>query len=284
MAGGAPSKGSSVAPFGSLTAFATASLIRISWALAVSSPSLPIIGTTPEYVTVRSSPIAQGDFVSQSDVERRALSMVLGSTLAEQLFPNGDALGQQVRLALGGNLGFNFRVIGVMAPRGGSTDQDLQVYVPVSTMQSRLPFTRNATGEIAVTQISIQTAPKVDQAAVKAEITNLLVSRHAVATPDFLVQSQNDLLGAASEVSATLSILLGSVAGISLLVGGIGVMAIMMVSVTARTREIGVRMALGAQPGQVLSMVMRAQPFPPFPAGMNQASVHLSVPVRFSLR
>ena len=208
---------------------------------------VPIIGTTPDYITVRSSPIAQGDFVTQSDVERRALSIVLGSTLGTQLFPNGDALGSQVRLSLGGSLGFNFRVVGVMAPRGGATDQDLQAYVPVTTMQSRLPFTRNATGAVAVTQISVQMAPKADQEAVKAEITNILVTRHQVATPDFVVQSQNDLLGAASEVSATLSILLGSVAGISLLVGGIGVMNIMLVSVTERTREIGIRRAVGAQ-------------------------------------
>ena len=206
-----------------------------------------IIGTTPDYTTVRSSPVAEGDFVTDSDVERRALTMVLGSTLAETLFPNGDAIGQQVRLAIGGPLGFNFRVVGVMAPKGGSTDQDTQAFVPVTTMQSRLPFTRNASGDIAVSQISIQTSPKADQEAVKADITNILVARHAVATPDFLVQSQNDLLGAASEVSATLSILLGSVAGISLLVGGIGVMNIMLVSVTERTREIGIRRAVGAQ-------------------------------------
>ena len=119
-------------------------------------------------------------------------------------------------------------------------------------MQSRLPFTRNATGEIAVNQISIQMAPKADQEAVKTEITNLLVTRHQVATPDFTVQSQNDLLGAASEVSATLSILLGSVAGISLLVGGIGVMNIMLVSVTERTREIGIRKAVGAKKRDIL--------------------------------
>ena len=206
-----------------------------------------VIGTTPDYTTVRSAPIAEGDFVSSSDVDRRALSMVLGSTLATSLFPDGGAIGQTVRLALGGQLGFNFRVVGVMAPRGGATDQDTQAFMPVTTMQSRLPFTRNATGDIAVSQISIQVAPKADQDAVKAEITNLLVTRHAVATPDFAVQSQNDLLGAASEVSATLSILLGSVAGISLLVGGIGVMNIMLVSVTERTREIGIRRAVGAQ-------------------------------------
>ena len=207
----------------------------------------PVIGTTPEYTSVRSSPIAEGDFVTAADVDRRALTMVLGSELAALLFPDGDAVGQQVRLAIGGQLGFNFRVSGVMAARGGSTGQDMQAFVPVTTMQSRLPFTRNATGAIAVSQISIQTAPKADQEVVKADITNLLVTRHAVASPDFVVQSQNDLLGAASEVSATLSILLGSVAGISLLVGGIGVMNIMLVSVTERTREIGIRRAVGAQ-------------------------------------
>jgi len=208
-----------------------------------------IVGTTPEYAPVRSATVAEGDFVLDEDLSRKSLNMVLGATVAQTLFPDGNALGQTVRLTFGNRFGFNFRVTGVMAPRGGSGsgDQDSQAFVPVTTLQARLPFGRNPTGQINVQQINVQTAPGVKQETVKAGISDLLSERHQVVTPDFVIQSQDDLLGAASEVSATLSILLGSVAGISLVVGGIGVMNIMLVSVTERTREIGIRRAVGAQ-------------------------------------
>ena len=135
-----------------------------------------------------------------------------------------------------------------MAERGGSEgeSQDDSVFIPVSTLQSRISFVRNPTGEINVTQITIQTEPDTAQEPVKTAVSDLLLRRHAVGTPDFVIQSQEDLLGAANEVTTTLSILLGSVAGISLVVGGIGVMNIMLVSVTERTREIGIRRAVGA--------------------------------------
>ncbi|MSQ42272.1 MAG: FtsX-like permease family protein [Dehalococcoidia bacterium] len=208
-----------------------------------------VIGTTPDYAAVRSGAVADGDFITAADLDRKALTMVLGSQLAQTLFPDGDPVGQTVRVAVGDRLGFNFRVVGVMEERGGggTGEQDAQAFVPVTTMQSRLSFGRNPTGEVNVQQINVQTKPGANQETIKAGITDVLAERHQVATPDFLVQSQNDLLGAASQVSTTLSILLGSVAGISLVVGGIGVMNIMLVSVTERTREIGIRRAVGAQ-------------------------------------
>ncbi len=212
--------------------------------------NLTLIGTTPEYPLVRSVRVAQGEFISELDVERKALNVVLGPQVAAELFPDGEPIGQIVRLAFaGGRVGFNFRVVGVMETKGGSGtgQQDGQVYIPVSTLQSRIASIRNPRGEINIHQISIQTTPGADQDAIKAEVSDIISQRHTSATPDFIIQSQDDLVGAASEVSRTLSILLGSIAGISLVVGGIGVMNIMLVSVTERTREIGIRRAVGAR-------------------------------------
>ena len=137
-----------------------------------------------------------------------------------------------------------------MSPRSGNEGLELndQVYIPVTALQSRLRrFLRNADGEIIINQIVLQTSPDADKAIVKQLISEVLIYKHQVTEPDFTIQSQDDLIGAATEVSNTLSLLLGSVAGISLLVGGIGVMNIMLVSVTERTREIGIRRAVGAQ-------------------------------------
>ncbi|MFN8639238.1 MAG: ABC transporter permease [Dehalococcoidia bacterium] len=220
----------------------------------VNNLGVTIVGTTPDYVTVRSSPVAEGDFFSSSDVDRRALTVVLGSAAATTLYPDGDGVGQTMRLTFaGGRIGFNFRVVGVMAARGGNGEADNYVFVPLPTIQSRLGFTRNTTGQVFVQQINVQTGNGVDRAVVGSAVSQVLADRHAVSTPDFTVQSQEDLIGAAGEVSRTLSILLGSVAGISLLVGGIGVMNIMLVNVAERTREIGIRGAIGARRADIMS-------------------------------
>ena len=120
------------------------------------------------------------------------------------------------------------------------------MFVPLSTVGRRLRFLYTPSGDLRVTQLDVQTASGADVEHVKEEIAELLLYLHDVAEPDFVIQSQDDLLSAATEVSNTLSILLGSIAGISLLVGGIGVMNIMLVSVTERIREIGIRRAVGA--------------------------------------
>jgi len=214
-----------------------------------------VIGTTPDYPAVRGVDVAEGVFVSATDVDRKALVVTLGANIAKTLFPDGGAVGQTVRAAIGDRLSFSFRVTGVMEPKGGSSggQQDDYVYIPVSTLQGRFGGgNRNATGAINVNQINVQTLPNADQAVVEVQITNFLADRHKVATPDFTVQSQNDLVGAAGQVSQTLSILLGSIAGISLVVGGIGVMNIMLVSVTERTREIGIRRAVGARAKDII--------------------------------
>ena len=208
-----------------------------------------IIGTTSDYASVRSLEVDYGRFIDDQDVERKALSIALGAEAGKSLFPDNDGIGKTVRLSFaGGRVGFNFRVVGVMAPQGGTGEgsQDDYVFIPVPTLQSRIAFLRNPQGEINITQITIRSDPNVDQGIVKDEVTKFLLRHHSVVEPDFTVQTQNELISAQEEVNATLSILLGSIAGISLLVGAIGVMNIMIVSVVERTREIGIRRAVGA--------------------------------------
>ncbi len=208
-----------------------------------------IIGTTADYASVRSIEVDSGRFIDKQDVERKALSIALGFEAGKSLFPDNDGIGKTVRLSFaGGRVGFNFRVVGVMAPQGGSGEgsQDDYVFIPVPTLQSRIAFLRNSQGEININQITIRSDPKVDQEIIKDGVTEFLLRHHAVLEPDFTIQTQDELISAQEEVNATLSILLGSIAGISLLVGAIGVMNIMLVSVVERTKEIGIRRAVGA--------------------------------------
>ena len=213
--------------------------------------TIDVVGTTEEWKYVRDANMAMGRFLSPVDIENNELSVVLGSSVAEALFSQNDPIGESLRISIaGGRVSFNFQVIGVMSPRSGNEGLELndQVYIPVTALQSRLRrFLRNADGEIIINQIVLQTSPDADKAIVKQLISEVLIYKHQVTEPDFTIQSQDDLISAATEVSNTLSLLLGSVAGISLLVGGIGVMNIMLVSVTERTREIGIRRAVGAQ-------------------------------------
>ncbi|MEI7924599.1 MAG: ABC transporter permease [Chloroflexota bacterium] len=213
-----------------------------------------VIGTTPTYAEVRTLALSSGSFFNDQDVSRAALKAVIGASIASTLFPAGDAVGQTMRVTLQGNVTFNFTVVGVLNAKGsGFLSGDNNAYVPITALQARVgSISRNAKGQVYLNQIDVQTAPDVKQATVKEAITEVLLSRHAVATPDFQVQTQDDLLGTVSTVSAVLSVLLGSIAGISLVVGGIGVMNIMLVSVTERTREIGIRLAIGASAGDII--------------------------------
>jgi len=208
-----------------------------------------IVGTTADYAPVRNLDPDYGRFINTQDVERKALSIALGSEVGKSLFPDNDGVGKTVRLSFaGGRVGFNFRVVGVMAPQGGRGEgsQDDYVFIPVPTLQSRIAFLRNPQGEVNINQITIRSDPNVGQGIVKDEVTKFLLRHHAVTEPDFTIQTQNELISAQEEVNATLSILLGSIAGISLIVGAIGVMNIMLVSVVERTKEIGIRRAVGA--------------------------------------
>ena len=213
----------------------------------VNNVGAEIVGTSSGYAEVRDLALRSGSFITPIHDEERSLVAVLGARVADTLYPGIDPVGQEVRLSFaGGRITLGFVVTGVLEGQGGASDANDQVFVSLSAMAGRLRFLYTPSGELRVTQIDVQTADGAEAERVKEEINELLLFLHDTPEPDFVIQSQDDLIGAATEVSNTLSILLGSIAGISLLVGGIGVMNIMLVSVTERTREIGIRRAVGA--------------------------------------
>ncbi|MYI86126.1 MAG: FtsX-like permease family protein, partial [Dehalococcoidia bacterium] len=212
-----------------------------------------IVSTSSGYAEVRDLAIRSGSFITPLHDEDGALVAVLGARVADTLYEGLDPIGQEVRLSfVGGRITLGFVVIGVLEEQGGASEANDQVFVPLSGTADRLRFLYTPAGDLRVTQIDVQTASGADQQRVKEDVTELLLLLHETPEPDFVIQSQDDLISAATEVSNTLSILLGSIAGISLLVGGIGVMNIMLVSVTERTREIGIRRAVGATAGDIV--------------------------------
>ena len=206
-----------------------------------------IVMTSSEYAEVRDLDLRYGSFITEFHDNERSLVAVLGARVADTLYPGIDPVGQEVRLSFaGGRITLAFAVIGVLEAQGGASEADDQVFLPISAMAGRLRFLYTPSGDLRVSQIDVQTDSNADGERVKEDISELLLFLHDTTEPDFVIQSQDDLISAATEVSNTLSILLGSIAGISLVVGGIGVMNIMLVSVTERTREIGIRRAVGA--------------------------------------
>jgi len=210
--------------------------------------------TSSNYAEVRDLEIAAGSFIAPPHDNAGSLVAVLGSRVAETLYPGIDPIGQEIRLSfLAGRVVFAFTVIGVLQEVGGTADANDQVFVPLTGLANRFRFLYTPSGDLRVTQIDVQTTPGADTSEVKQQVSDLLLFRHNRTDPDFTIESQDDLLDAASEVANTLSILLGVIGGISLLVGGIGVMNIMLVSVTERTREIGIRRAVGATAGDIVN-------------------------------
>jgi len=219
--------------------------------------STTIVGTEPSYQNVRDFYVANGRFISDDDLTKKALVVVLGANVADKLFGTTNPIGESVRISVGVGrigVGFNFTVVGVMEARGASAtgNQDDLVFVPLPSFQARIPFIRNPRGFTNVSQINIKLSDTSKTAQAKQDIAQLLRGRHAVSEDDFTIQSQSDTLAAATEVNRTLQALLVSIALISLIVGGIGIMNIMLVSVSERTREIGIRKAVGAKRRDIL--------------------------------
>jgi len=214
-----------------------------------------VSGVTPEYEDVRNFHPAEGGFITKQHVDARSTVAVLGSNVAATLFPGQSAVDQQVSLGFG-NRRIRFRVIGVLESKGAQAmgNQDDIVLIPITTLQSRVMAQRTARGGHNVSTINVQLVsddPQVMSSAVQ-NIGNLLRERHRVVEDDFTIMSQQDMLATANQIMGVMTLLLGSIAGISLVVGGIGIMNIMLVSVTERTREIGIRKAVGAKRRDIL--------------------------------
>ena len=209
-----------------------------------------IVGTTDGYPTVRAYEIWQGTALSAVDVERDLRVAVLGKTTADDLGLGADAIGTDISIA-----GLPFRVVGILQPKGGTGGQnpDDQVLVPVGVVQKSF----QGGDTVRSIGVSVADAAGVDDA--KTAITVLLRDRHDLAVTDdddFSIFDQAQLLATASSISATLTFLLGGIASISLIVGGIGIMNIMLVSVRERTREIGIRKAIGARGRDILAQFL----------------------------
>jgi putative ABC transport system permease protein len=213
-----------------------------------------IAGVSPEYDRVRNLELAFGRFLSSQDIDTRARVAVLGSEAAEELF-NDSAypVGQTIKINR-----IPFRVIGVMEEKGMGMmgSEDGYIFVPISTAQARLyPQQRNLAGEFEVTFIYVQVLSEEHMNAATEDINDLLRRRHDISLgseDDFSVINQADLVDIMAEVTGILTLFLGAIAAIALLVGGIGIMNIMLVSVTERTREIGIRKAVGAKRRDIL--------------------------------
>ena len=212
-----------------------------------------ILGTTPDFTIVRDFDMEQGRFFSETDLQRNTRVVALGSDVARRLFSNTNPIGQQIRIR---NL--SFEVIGVMESKGAflGNNQDDAVYIPITTMSSRITGNTSPYGT-EVTFISVTARDENSINAAQFQMANLLRLRHRVVNEDtFTIRTQKDALEIVGNVTGALTLMLAAIAGISLFVGGIGIMNIMLVSVRERTQEIGLRKAIGASQSDILLQFM----------------------------
>jgi putative ABC transport system permease protein len=214
--------------------------------------NVQVVGVEPDYAAVHPDQLDHGRFLSTSDVSSKSRVVVVGAQIVTDLFGGLDPVGKRIKIN-----GIQFEVIGVMKSQGSGGfgfSRDATVYVPITTAFARLSNERvGSEKSVSTIEVSAANADSIDTAI--AAIEEKLRALHEIGlgeSDDFTVQSQSDILSAATSVTSTLTVFLGAMAGISLVVGGIGVMNIMLVSVTERTREIGLRKAVGARRGDIL--------------------------------
>jgi putative ABC transport system permease protein len=215
--------------------------------------NINVIGTTPNFLSVRQFDVDRGRFLTNLDIKRSNQVAVIGAELAKRLFGSTDPVGQQLRLK-----NVSFQVIGVLQAKGSNlgVDYDDAALIPVTTMANRIAGRTSPYGiELTYLVAAAKDADSVDAA--EFQITNLLRLRHKLTgEDDFTIRTQKDALETVGKITGALTVMLAAIAGISLFVGGIGVMNIMLVSVTERTQEIGLRKAIGAREQDILIQFM----------------------------
>jgi putative ABC transport system permease protein len=232
------------------TIAAASEIMRASGQLVFGNQNwfVQIQGTNEKFPFIRNWKVDRGDFFTDSDVRSAERVIVLGKTVADKLFPGMDPIGQMIRVR---NL--PFRVVGVLTAKGQSMvgqDQDDTAVMPYTTVQRKLLGQQLP----SISQVMISSISPEASTVTEMQITDLLRQRHKIQTgqtDDFIVRNMTDVAQTSAQITTLMTILLGSIAAISLIVGGIGIMNIMLVSVTERTREIGIRMAVGARPNYI---------------------------------
>ena len=217
----------------------------------VSLENISLVGTTPDFLSVREMSMADGRWFNQQEMDRAAKVVVLGSTIAAELFGDADPIGQKITIDT-----VKLTVVGVLAEKGtvSGTDFDGRIYTPITIVSQKFSnsqFARLMGDTVRTIFVQVESQEVMEEVILQIEL--LLAKRHDVTldAPDFAVATQADIINTMESTTASFRSLLGWVAGVSLLVGGIGIMNIMLVSVTERTREIGIRQAVGATPGDI---------------------------------